>query len=96
MGVALLAFLLAPAALLAWPRESAFWVLIGALAYVIGTFLVTMRRHVPRNEALAKLGPDDPGAVPAWSRYVREWTAWNHVRTAAAFIASAAFTLAII
>jgi uncharacterized membrane protein len=31
-----------------------------------------------------------------WKRYLTEWTAWNHLRTAASLAAAAAFILALI
>jgi uncharacterized membrane protein len=51
---------------------------------------------VPLNDALAKLTRDDPDAARQWADYVRRWTRWNHVRTAAALAAAAAsFSLAL-
>ena len=47
------------------------------------------------NEALARVTPDDPDSKVVWERYVAEWTAWNHVRTAASLAACASFTAAI-
>jgi uncharacterized membrane protein len=32
----------------------------------------------------------------AWRAYVSEWTAWNHVRAAAALSAAVVFTLALL
>lgn len=70
-------------------------VLAGALAYLVGCILVTMRFNVPLNRRLARVAPDegDPGA--AWRRYRVPWTAWNHVRTAASLAAAAAFVVAL-
>jgi len=51
--------------------------------------------HVPRNDALAALVPDAPGTTDAWRTYLREWTAANHVRAAAALLAAAAFVNAV-
>ena len=47
--------------------------------------------NVPLNNTLAELEPDDPEAAEEWSRYLASWTAWNHVRTVAAFAASVCF-----
>ena len=33
-------------------------------------------------------------AANLWARYLSSWTAWNHVRTAAAFGAAVLFTIA--
>jgi uncharacterized membrane protein len=60
--------------------------LAGAALYLVGTIGVTMAYNVPRNNALAVAGPYDHDL---WRRYLREWTAANHVRTAAALAAAA-------
>ena len=64
------------------------FVLAGAMLYVVGTLLVTMRCNVPRNDLLARVDPESMEGASAWVGYVASWTAWNHVRTAAAFAAS--------
>jgi uncharacterized membrane protein len=56
----------------------------GSILYLAGTILVTIVCHVPRNNALAALDPAAPDAAARWAEYVAGWTAWNHVRTAAA------------
>lgn len=57
--------------------------LIAALLYLLGSFAVTMRGNVPRNERLARLEAASAEAAEYWPVYEREWTRWNHVRTAA-------------
>ncbi|CAN5234664.1 hypothetical protein BH11MYX1_BH11MYX1_07590 [soil metagenome] len=47
--------------------------------------------HVPRNDALATLDPSSGEVAARWLDYVASWTAWNHVRAAAALAASGAF-----
>jgi uncharacterized membrane protein len=51
--------------------------------------LVTVGFNVPRNERLAHLEPGSPQAAEYWLVYLREWSFWNHVRSAAS-LASAA------
>lgn len=82
------------AAVCCWPGAGRWPAVVGAAAYGIGTLLVTGRANVPRNEALAPLDPTAAASVAPWRRYVREWSRWNHVRTAAAAVAAAAFTIA--
>ncbi|KKB12743.1 hypothetical protein VE25_05810 [Devosia geojensis] len=72
-----------------WPMA------LAGLLYLIGTFGVTMVRNVPRNEVLAKANPESTEGQAYWSRYLTEWTFWNHVRAIAAFLALAAFAYAI-
>lgn len=72
-----------------WDTPGALYRLVGGALYVIGTLWVTIAFNVPRNNALAARGAE------RWARYVPEWTAWNHVRTAAALAAAASFSLAL-
>jgi uncharacterized membrane protein len=65
-------------------------------AYLIGTLLVRVLCNLPKNDALAAVPPSAPGAAGLWSSYLSSWTAWNHVRTAAALAAAALLTIALI
>lgn len=94
LGTALLCLLSVAASLRRWPDDGAMYALVGAALYVVGTIVVTMRCNVPRNDALAAVAPSSAEAGDVWARYLATWTAWNHVRTAAAFGAAALFTLA--
>jgi len=67
----------------------------GGAVYLVGTILLTIVYHVPRNEALAKIEPRDAGAESYWRRYLSGWTAWNHLRAAASLAAAAALTVAL-
>lgn len=58
-------------------------VVAGAALYLAGAIGVTIARNVPLNDALAALDPADPAAPDRWHGYLRRWTAWNHLRTAA-------------
>jgi uncharacterized membrane protein len=49
---------------------------------------------VPRNNALAVVAPASAEGARLWSTYLSSWTAWNHVRAAAALVAAAAFIIA--
>lgn len=51
--------------------------------------------NVPRNDALAAIDPASAGSARIWASYVTSWTAWNHVRTAAALAAAASLTIAL-
>ena len=71
--------------------EQANWMVIGALAYVTGTFLVTIARNVPLNNRLAKMAAGDADSLVVWRHYLQRWTQWNLVRTVSAAIATVGF-----
>ncbi|MGH7491088.1 MAG: DUF1772 domain-containing protein [bacterium] len=78
-----------------WDKPDAVYLLAGSALYLIGTFLVTIVFNVPLNNSLAAVAPSDPKGASLWIRYLASWTAWNHVRTAAALAAAASFTVAL-
>lgn len=82
-------------ALLTWDERFAPYLLVGGALYLVGTILLTIAYHVPRNKALARVEPHCADAESPWTRYLSGWTAWNHVRAAAALAAAAAFTIAL-
>ena len=76
--------------LAAWAR------LAGASLYLVGVVVVTGAFNVPRNEALGRVDPGAAEAAATWARYLVEWTAWNHVRMAAAVLAAVALLAAAV
>jgi uncharacterized membrane protein len=95
LGTGATCLLLGGTAALGWSRPGSGLVLAGAALYLIGTLGVTMVCNVPRNEALAAVSPESIDGARLWTRYLSDWTNWNHVRTAAAALAAAAFALAL-
>jgi uncharacterized membrane protein len=83
------------AALWRWHEPAAVCLLVGGALYLVGSLLVTGGCHVPRNESLASVAPGHPDAARLWTNYLAAWTAWNHVRTAAALAAAVSFSLAL-
>ncbi len=94
-GTAAASVLVVIFALLRWNEAEAVYLLSGGLIYLIGTILVTMAFNVPRNDALAAVDPQSAYGARLWAGYVTSWTAWNHLRTAAALVASVLLTLAL-
>lgn len=78
-----------------WRGSTSIWLLAGAVLYVGGTFVMTGVYHVPRNNRLAATSATAPEAGGVWSRYLKEWTRWNHARAIASLAAAAALTVAI-
>lgn len=94
-GTAALCVWMIVASLLRWSDPGAAYWLAGGALYLGGTILVTMMFNVPRNDALAAVAPPSPEAARLWADYLSSWTAWNHVRTAAALVAALLFILAL-
>ncbi len=95
-GTAAACVLVVVFSVLRWNEAGAVYLLSGGLAYLIGDILVTMVFNVPRNNALAAVDPASAAGARLWAGYVTSWTAWNHVRTAAALAAAASFTIALL
>jgi uncharacterized membrane protein len=96
LGTALLCAVVALDSLSEWSEPSAWLRFAGCLLYLIGTLLVTRVCHVPRNVGLALRSADSAEAARLWSNYVAGWSAWNHVRAAAALGAAVLLTLALL
>ncbi|QOV91483.1 anthrone oxygenase family protein [Humisphaera borealis] len=84
MGTVVVAAGVVVAAVWHWQSPASLYIIAGSLLYIVGTFGVTIAGNVPLNDALAKVNPDDAEGQRIWSDYLRRWTWWNHVRTAAA------------
>lgn len=69
-------------------------ILAAALLYVVGCDGVTMALNVPLNNALAATPVGTPEGAAIWTRYLKDWTFWNSVRTAASFAAAILFVAA--
>jgi uncharacterized membrane protein len=94
-GTALCCLVLAVSSFFRWHKPDAIYLLAGSLLYLVGTILVTILFNVPLNDGLAAVDPTSDGTGRVWTTYVRNWTAWNHVRTAAALAAAASFSVAL-
>jgi uncharacterized membrane protein len=95
LGTAATSILLAVSLLWRWQQPGTVYLLSGSLLYLIGTVLVTIMFNVPMNDALATVEPKSVEATNLWARYLSNWTAWNHVRTVAAFLGALLFILAL-
>jgi uncharacterized repeat protein (TIGR03806 family) len=96
LGTALICAGLALSALAAWSEPAAWLRFAGSCSYLVGTIWVTIRYHLPRNGTLSELPADSAEAERFWPEFVAGWSAWNHVRGAAAFVASACLILALL
>jgi uncharacterized membrane protein len=95
-GTAVVCIVLIVGGLLHASASSAILLLAGGALYLLGCILVTIALNVPLNNALAAVKPESAPAAELWTRYLRDWTFWNHVRTTASLAAAAAFILALL
>jgi uncharacterized membrane protein len=95
VGSAVLCAVIAVVTFVLWPDGGTVELLLGSALYLFGSFGVTMMANVPRNDALLKLDPGTPEAAAYWPTYVREWTAWNHIRMIASAAAAVSYILAL-
>ena len=95
-GTAAACALLVGASLLRWHEPATIPRLVDGALYLVGGLGVTIACNVPRNDALAAVDADSADGATRWAQFVPGWTAWNHVRTAAALAAAAALTLALV
>lgn len=77
-----------------WTTLSGGLFLAGTVVYLVGTFLVTMRVHIPMNERIATWSPASP--PEEWATVRARWARWNHVRTTAAVVAFALYLAAVV
>ncbi len=93
-GTTLAGIAMAVLALLNWGQSGSAAMFGGGVIYVFGMFLCTVVFNVPQNSALAAVDVASAEATHVWSRYLKVWTFWNHVRTTACVIASVMFIAA--
>lgn len=94
-GTGALCLALTGVSLFRWGQAGSAYLLAGSLLYLAGTVLVTIAFNVPLNEALARVEPRSAEGAQLWTRYLADWTRWNHVRTAAALAAAALLTIGL-
>lgn len=93
-GTGVICLFLVVDTLLKW-HQSNLALLVGSTIYLVGTVLVTILFNVPLNDALAKIEPSSIEGASLWTRYLNDWTIWNHVRTVAALVTTTAFAIVL-
>ena len=86
VGTALSCLLLAIVSAVDLCEARARWRLVSCASYLVGTFLLTIAYHVPRNEALDRISPVSLEAAARWVEYFAEWVPGNHARAGAALL----------
>lgn len=60
-------------------EPGSMFLLVGAIAYLVGPFGITVLFNVPLNNLLAHADVSDSGEI--WPMYQKKWQRWNHIRT---------------
>jgi uncharacterized membrane protein len=95
-GTVVASLLLAGLALFRWEVPGSVATLSAAITYLLGMFLCTVIFNVPLNHELDSVDPESAEAASVWSRYLKDWTLWNHVRTSASTVACGLFVAALL
>jgi uncharacterized membrane protein len=94
LGTAVLSVAAVVLALFRLAEPGGVAMLVGGLLYLVCGMIVTIAVNMPRNDALAAVDPGDANSADLWTRYLAEWTGWNHVRAVGSLAATASFMLA--
>lgn len=95
VGTALASVVLGGLAIFRIDAPEKWWILAGAVLYLVGVIMITGGYHIPRNDHLATIDVNSPGAAKEWADYVKEWVPMNHVRTLASIGSFASFVMAL-
>jgi uncharacterized membrane protein len=88
MGTAIISLLVTILAVRGWEMPAAPYYLVGAILYIVGTFMLTGMGNVPLNNQLAAISAKDPAASDSWQHYLDRWTRLNTIRTLSATAAA--------
>lgn len=95
MGTGVVCLALLIISLVNWHAPGSVLVLVGAIAYLLGSIVVTIAFNVPMNDALAAAQIGDPASLSLWQDYLSRWTMWNHVRTVCCIVSTACLITAL-
>ena len=95
IGTAILAVILVIMAIRSWNLGAGSLIVTGAVLYILASFVSTIIFNVPLNDRLATFDGKTAESADFWAVYLKDWTVWNHVRTVASLLASAAFMWAL-
>jgi len=90
-GSSIISLCLIIVALVHWGEAGTELTLVAGVVYFIGMFVCTVVFNVPLNNSLARTDPDSDYAQLVWSRYLKIWTKWNHLRTVCSLVTCVLF-----
>jgi uncharacterized membrane protein len=77
-----------------WTSTRNLWFIAGLITYLLGTFMITMRIHIPMNNEIARWSPDSP--PEDWQEIRTRWARWNHVRAVSSAISFVFYLASIV
>lgn len=77
-----------------WQQERSILIIVAALIYIVGMFLVTAFGNVPLNNKLKECEANESRLISVWEDYRQRWTQLNHLRTISCTAACALLTIA--
>lgn len=95
LGTGAASLALAVLSFVRWEQPGSGLLLLGCVLYLVGSIGVTIVGNVPLNQALAAAKPGTAEEAALWSRYLVDWTFWNHVRAAGTAAAAVTFAAAL-
>lgn len=95
VGTGVACVLEACVSLLNWQEPAAAYQLAASSLFLIGNVLVTLVFNVPLNQALAVVEAESTDGANLWTRYIANWTAWNHIRVITALAAATLLAIAV-
>ena len=85
-GSSIISVFLIVVAFVQWREAGTELTLMAGAVYFFGMFVCTVLFNVPLNNSLAKLDKNSDNAHRVWSRYLKTWTNWNHLRTVSSLV----------
>ena len=76
-----------------WQPESSLLVVVAALVYIFGMFIVTAFGNVPLNNKLQRIEANKAALTAFWNDYLHSWTHLNHIRTLSCITACSILTI---
>lgn len=95
-GTAVVCLALAAIAVVNWQDPASPWLLGGSVAYVVGSWMVTIAGNVPLNKTLADVKHDQADSAEVWAHYLSRWTQLNTQRASASVCAALLFCIGLL
>jgi uncharacterized membrane protein len=95
-GAALVCLILMGMAFMDRARPDTWYLIAGAVLYLVGNIIVTGFFNIPLNKALVAFDASSAEGARFWADFMGPWMFWNHVRTITGCIAAALFMIGLL